>query len=134
LMGVGKPVDLLRAIGSGIDMFDCVLPTRNARNGQALTWGGRVNIKQARHREDASPLDTRCNCPVCTKYTRAYLRHLSIAGEMLIARLLTQHNLHFYADLTRKCREAIAAGNFAAFARATEAQMRDEDEVGGEPS
>jgi queuine tRNA-ribosyltransferase len=133
LMGVGKPIDLLRAIACGIDMFDCVLPTRNARNGQALTWGGRVNIKQARHREDQAPLDARCDCPVCTKYTRAYLRHLSMAGEMLVARLLTQHNLYFYADLTRKCREAIAAGRFLAFAQATEAQMRDEDEVGSSP-
>jgi queuine tRNA-ribosyltransferase len=134
LMGVGKPIDLLRAIASGIDMFDCVLPTRNARNGQALTWGGRVNIKQSRHREDESPLDARCECPVCRKYTRAYLRHLALAGEMLIARLLTQHNLHFYADLTRKSREAIAAGRFRAFAQAAETRMLQEDEVGNDES
>jgi queuine tRNA-ribosyltransferase len=131
LMGVGKPIDLLKAIASGIDMFDCVLPTRNARNGQALTWSGRVNIKQARHREDQSPLDARCGCPVCSKYTRAYLRHLALAGEMLVARLLTQHNLHFYADLMRKAREAIAAGRYQAFSDATETQMAEEDEVGG---
>lgn len=130
LMGVGKPIDLLRAVAAGIDMFDCVLPTRNGRNGQALTWGGRVNIKQARHKEDLSPLDARCGCPVCTKYSRAYLRHLAIAGEMLVARLLTQHNLHFYADLMRKSREAIAAGNFDSFAKAAETQMLEEDEVG----
>jgi queuine tRNA-ribosyltransferase len=131
LMGVGKPIDLLKAIASGIDMFDCVLPTRNARNGQALTWSGRVNIKQARHREDQSPLDARCGCPVCSKYTRAYLRHLALAGEMLVARLLTQHNLHFYADLMRKSREAIAAGSYQAFADAAQTQMAQEDEVGG---
>lgn len=130
LMGVGTPIDLLRAVGAGIDMFDCVLPTRNARNGQALTWGGRVNIKQARNRDDLAPLDARCDCPVCKKYSRAYLRHLAIAGEMLVARLMTQHNLHFYATLMLRVREAIQAGRFRAFANETEKQMRDEDEVG----
>jgi len=130
LMGVGKPIDLLRAIGSGIDMFDCVLPTRNARNGQALTWGGRVNVLQARHREDQSPLDHRCGCPVCARYSRAYIRHLFHAKEMLGPRLVTQHNLTFYADLTREARTAIAAGRFEAFAREAEARMTDEDEIG----
>ncbi len=130
LMGVGTPIDLLRAVGAGIDMFDCVLPTRNARNGQALTWGGRVNIKQARNREDLAPLDARCDCPVCKKFSRAYLRHMAIAGEMLVARLMTQHNLHFYASLMRRIREAIQAGRFQDFAKETEARMRDEDEVG----
>src|SRR5690606_35857843 len=76
LMGVGTPIDLLVAIGAGIDLFDCVLPTRNARNAQALTWHGRVNFKQARHTEDESPLDPECGCPVCSRYSRAYLRHL----------------------------------------------------------
>ena len=90
LMGVGTPYDLLAAIGSGIDMFDCVLPTRNARNGQALTWHGRVNIKQARHTEDQAPLDARCGCPVCARFTRAYLRHLFNAEEMLGPRLMTR--------------------------------------------
>jgi queuine tRNA-ribosyltransferase len=130
LMGVGTPIDLLQAVGAGIDMFDCVLPTRNARNGQALTWGGRVNIKQARNRDDLAPLDARCDCPVCSKFSRAYLRHMAIAGEMLVARLMTQHNLHFYASLMRRIRESIRAGHFQAFAKETEAQMRDEDEVG----
>jgi queuine tRNA-ribosyltransferase len=130
LMGVGKPIDLLRAVGSGIDMFDCVLPTRNARNGQALTWRGRVNLKQARHAQDASPLDARCDCPVCQTYSRAYLRHLVRAGEMLGPRLLTQHNLHFYASLMRGARAAIAEGRYAQFASEAEAQMLAGDEIG----
>jgi len=130
LMGVGTPADLLRAIGAGIDMFDCVLPTRNARNGQALTWGGRVNLKQARHKRDDSALDARCSCPVCTRFSRAYLRHLVRAEEMLGPRLLTQHNLHFYADLMQHAREAIVQQRYAQFARETEARMRELDEVG----
>lgn len=129
LMGVGKPIDLLRAIGSGVDMFDCVLPTRNARNGQALTWGGRVNLHQARHREDQGPLDPRCACPVCARYSRAYIRHLVQAKEMLGARLVTLHNLTFYADLTRAARTAIAERRYADFAREAEAKMLEEDEV-----
>ncbi|HMI92068.1 MAG TPA: tRNA guanosine(34) transglycosylase Tgt, partial [Polyangiales bacterium] len=130
LMGVGKPIDLLRAVGAGIDMFDCVLPTRNARNAQALTWGGRVNLKQARHVRDESPLDARCDCPVCTTYSRAYLRHLIHAGEILGGRLLTQHNLWFYAALMRAARAAIVEGRYAAFAAEAEARMLAEDEVG----
>ncbi len=130
LMGVGKPIDLLRAIGAGVDMFDCVLPTRNARNGQALTWGGRVNLKQSRHREDDSPLDARCDCPVCRTFSRAYLRHLVAAGELLAPRLITQHNLHFYQRLTQAARDAIRAGRYREFAAETEARMRVEDEVG----
>jgi queuine tRNA-ribosyltransferase len=129
LMGVGKPIDLLRAIGAGIDMFDCVLPTRNARNAQALTWGGRVNLKQARHRNDQGPLDARCDCAVCSTYSRAYLRHLFAAGEMLGPRLITQHNLHFYQALTRAARGAIREQRYAAFARETEAQMLELDEI-----
>jgi queuine tRNA-ribosyltransferase len=130
LMGVGKPIDLLRAVGCGIDMFDCVLPTRNARNGQALTWGGRVNLKQARHTRDESPLDPRCDCPVCTTYSRAYLRHLIQAGEILGGRLLSEHNLWFYAALMRAARAAIVEKRYAAFAAEAEARMIDEDEVG----
>ena len=130
LMGVGTPYDLLEAIGSGVDMFDCVLPTRNARNGQALTWHGRVNIKQARHTEDEAPLDDRCACPVCANTTRAYLRHLFNASEMLGPRLLTQHNLWFYAELTAAARAAIRAGRYTAFASEARQRMRDGDEVG----
>ncbi len=134
LMGVGTPYDLLAAMAAGIDMFDCVLPTRNARNGQALTWGGRVNMKQARHAEDESPLDAECACPVCKRYSRAYLRHLFHAQEMLGPRMLTQHNLTFYAQLTQRAREAIREGRYSAFARDTVQKMRDGDEIGAPPS
>jgi queuine tRNA-ribosyltransferase len=130
LMGVGTPLDLLRAVGAGLDMFDCVLPTRNARNGQALTWGGRVNLKQARHKQDPAPLDARCDCPVCQQYSRAYLRHLFHAGEMLGPRLVTQHNLCFYAALMRQARSAIVERRYAVFAREAEGRMRELDEVG----
>jgi len=129
LMGVGKPIDLLRAIGSGIDMFDCVLPTRNARNGQALTWNGRVNLKQSRHRRDPSPIDPECKCAVCTTFSRAYLRHLITSAEMLGPRLITQHNLHFYQDLTRVARAAIRAGRYPQWAAEAEARMLANDEV-----
>jgi len=129
LMGVGKPIDLLRAIGSGIDMFDCVLPTRNARNGQALTWNGRVNLKQSRHRRDPNPIDPSCSCAVCTTFSRAYLRHLITSAEMLGPRLITQHNLHFYQDLTRAARAAIREGRYASWAADAEARMLAHDEV-----
>jgi queuine tRNA-ribosyltransferase len=129
LMGVGTPYDLLAAIGSGIDMFDCVLPTRNARNGQALTWHGRVNLKQARHTLDSAPLDDRCGCPVCAQFTRAYLRHLFNAKEMLGPRLLTEHNLWFYGELTRAARDAIREGRYRPFAQQATQRMRDGDEV-----
>jgi queuine tRNA-ribosyltransferase len=118
LMGVGTPRDLVMGIAAGVDMFDCVLPTRNARNGQALLQRGRIVIKQARYREDLSPLDPTCACPTCAGgYTRAYLRHLFLAGEILVLRLFTQHNLHLYGRLVREAREAIARGDFASFAR-----------------
>ena len=114
LMGVGTPTDLLVGVESGVDMFDCVLPTRNARNGQALTRFGRVVIKQARYKTDMGPLDAECTCHCCTGgYTRAYLRHLYIAGEVLLLRLFSLHNLHYYAELMAGARAAIAAGTFA---------------------
>jgi len=119
LMGVGTPRDLVIAIGAGVDMFDCVLPTRNARNGQALTQTGRIVIKQARYKEDFSVLDPTCGCPTCTGgYSRAYLRHLYMAGEILVLRLFTVHNLHLYGRLVAEAREAIMGGSFEAFARA----------------
>jgi queuine tRNA-ribosyltransferase len=130
LMGVGTPYDLIEAIGSGIDLFDCVLPTRNARNGQALTWGGRVNLKQARHREDDSRLDERCDCPTCETFSRAYLHHMIRAGEMLGPRLLTQHNLWFYGSLARAARRAITDHRYPRWARETTERMREGDEVG----
>ncbi|KLE35610.1 tRNA guanosine(34) transglycosylase Tgt [Aurantiacibacter luteus] len=116
LMGVGKPDDLVGAVERGVDMFDCVLPTRSGRNGQAFTWGGPVNLRNARHAEDLSPLDPRCTCPTCATYSRAYLHHLTKSGEMLGAMLLTEHNLSFYQQLMQAMRDAIAAGSFTQFA------------------
>ena len=116
LMGVGKPDDLVGAVERGVDMFDCVLPTRSGRNGQAFTWNGPVNMRNARHAEDTGPLDERCSCPVCATYSRAYLHHLIKSGEMLGAMLLTEHNLSFYQQLMQAMRDAIAAGTFTDFA------------------
>jgi len=116
LMGVGKPDDLVGAVLRGVDMFDCVLPTRSGRNGQAFTWSGSLNLRNARHAEDAAPLDERCACPVCATYSRAYLHHLTKSGEMLGAMLLTEHNLSFYQALMTGMREAIGEGRMAAWA------------------
>ncbi len=116
LMGVGKPDDLVGAVERGIDMFDCVLPTRSGRNGQAFTWAGALNLRNARHAEDTGPLDQRCACPVCTTYSRAYIHHLVKSGEMLGAMLVTEHNLSFYQALMQAMRDAISAGQFASFA------------------
>jgi queuine tRNA-ribosyltransferase len=116
LMGVGKPDDLVGAVERGVDMFDCVLPTRSGRNGQAFTWAGPLNIRNAKYAEDTGPLDERCTCPVCTTSSRAYLHHLIRSKEILGAMLMTQHNLHFYQDLMAGMRGAIAAGSFAEFA------------------
>lgn len=116
LMGVGKPDDIVGAVERGIDMFDCVLPTRSGRNGQAFTWGGPINIRNARHAEDEAPIDARCGCPVCVTWSRAYLHHLVKAGEMLGAMLMTQHNIHFYQDLMQGIRDAITEGRFGPFA------------------
>ena len=116
LMGVGKPDDLVGAVERGIDMFDCVLPTRSGRNGQAFTWNGPLNLRNARFAEDTGPLDDRCQCPVCTTYSRAYIHHLVKSGEMLGAMLVTEHNLSFYQALMQGMRTAIAGANFAQFA------------------
>ena len=116
LMGVGYPDDLLEAIGRGIDMFDCVAPTRNGRNGTAwVSTEGQVNVKAARHRLDPSPLDPNCDCYTCRNFTRSYLRHLCVAGETLGLRLLSVHNLHFLVQLARRAREAIRAGEYASW-------------------
>jgi queuine tRNA-ribosyltransferase len=117
LMGVGKPDDLVGAVERGIDMFDCVLPSRSGRNGQGFTWTGPVNLRNARHAEDTVPLDERCPGECCTRYSRAYLHHLHKSGEILGAMLLTEHNLTFYQQLMAAMRSAIADGRFAAFAR-----------------
>ena len=115
LMGVGTPEDLLEAVGRGVDMFDCVLPTRNARNGHLFTSGGVVKIRNGIHREATGPLDSRCECYTCRHYTRAYLHHLARTNEILGARLNTIHNLSFYADLMRRARVAIIDNRFAEF-------------------
>jgi queuine tRNA-ribosyltransferase len=117
LMGVGTPEDLIEAIARGVDMFDCVLPTRNGRNGQAFTSRGRLNIKNARYSDDQMPLDETCKCSVCRRHTRAFLRHLYQSGEMLASILLTHHNLAFFLDTMRRVRQAIRSGQFAKFRR-----------------
>ena len=125
LMGVGTPADVVRAIAQGVDMFDCVLPTRNARNGQAFTDSGRLVIKQACFKDDPRPIEDNCKCPTCTaKFSRAYLRHLYMSHEILSHRLLTIHNLHFYGRLMRGAREAIANGTYDTWAEAQLAQWQ----------
>jgi queuine tRNA-ribosyltransferase len=115
LMGVGTPQDLLIAIALGYDLFDCVLPTRNARNGSAFTSEGRISIKRAAYIHDGQPLDPRCECRTCRQFSRAYLRHLYLSGEILAARALTEHNLFFYARLMREAQAAIASRTYKAF-------------------
>ena len=117
LMGVGTPEDLIEAVARGIDMFDCVLPTRNGRNGQAFTSRGRLNIKNARYADDQMPLDEACECSVCRRHTRAFIRHLYQSGEMLASILLTHHNLACFLDTMRRVRQAIRSGQFAKFRR-----------------
>jgi queuine tRNA-ribosyltransferase len=117
LMGVGTPQDLIEAIARGVDMFDCVLPTRNGRTGQAFTARGKLNIKNARYAQDQRPLDERCGCSVCLRHSRAFLRHLYLSGEMLASILLTHHNLAFFLDTMRRVRQAIRSGQFTKFHR-----------------
>ena len=117
LMGVGTPLDLLNCVKLGIDMFDCVLPTRNARNGMLFTSLGPLRIKNARYKKEQGPIDPDCNCFVCLRYSRAYLRHLFVSGEILSNMLNTFHNLHFYLKLMRKIRESIILGTFDSFSK-----------------
>jgi queuine tRNA-ribosyltransferase len=121
LMGVGRPDDILGAVARGIDMFDCVLPTRMGRTGKAFTRRGELNMRNARHAEDPRPIDAECLCPACKRFSRAYIHHLIKAEEMLGPMLLTRHNLQHYQDLMRGIRAAIAAGRFAQFADAARA-------------
>ncbi len=115
LMGVGTPLDLILCVDAGIDMFDCVMPTRTARNGTLYTWQGKISIKRNEYRLDNNPLDPECDCYTCKNYSKAYLRHLFMSGEILSARLNTIHNLHFYLNLMKKAREAIQSGEWPAF-------------------
>lgn len=117
LMGVGNPTTLVRAVREGVDMFDCVLPTRTARMGTAFSSTGRMNMRNAKFTRDFGPLDAACTCPVCAKYSRAYIRHLVKSGEMLGGMLLSVHNLHYLLDLMRRARSAVLAGEYEAFYR-----------------
>ncbi len=127
LMGVGKPADLVGAVQRGIDMFDCVLPTRSGRTGQAFTRRGTVNIRNARHQDDPRPLDPNCACPACSSYSRAYLHHLTRAGEILGAMLLTWHNIHYYQELMASLRKAIEEDRLDAFAADFHREQADGD-------
>ncbi len=127
LMGVGKPDDIVGAVARGIDMMDCVLPSRSGRTGQAFTRFGVVNIKNARHQDDPRPLDEGCSCPACRSYSRAYLHHVFRSGEIIASMLLTWHNLHYYQELMQEMREAIAEGRFAAFEASFHAERAEGD-------
>jgi queuine tRNA-ribosyltransferase len=129
LMGVGTPADLVASVARGMDMFDCVIPTRHARNGQLFTSVGRLNIRNSAYREDTNPLDPACACYTCRNYSRAYVRHLHQCNEILGARLATLHNLSFYQALMRRIRAAIEAGTLASLARDVAAQSSDRDEA-----
>ncbi|MFN3613670.1 MAG: tRNA guanosine(34) transglycosylase Tgt [Rubrimonas sp.] len=127
LMGVGKPDDIVGAVQRGVDMFDCVLPTRSGRTGQALTRRGAINIKNARHADDPRPLDPDCACPCCRSYSRAYLHHVFKAGEIISSMLMTWHNLHYYQELMQGVRDAIAAGTLDAHVAAFHAVRAEGD-------
>ena len=115
LMGVGTPEDLVAGVGMGVDMFDCVMPTRNARNGWLFTRFGDIKIRNAKHRDDPRPLDERCGCHTCRHFSRAYIHHLNRVDEILGAHLSTLHNLHYYLELMAEMREAIGTGRFETF-------------------
>jgi queuine tRNA-ribosyltransferase len=129
LMGIGDFTDVLVAVDSGFDMFDCVMPTRNARNGTLFTSEGRISIKRTEYKADEGPLDPNCSCSTCRNYSRAYLRHLFLTREILSMRLNTMHNLYFYMDFFRRMRDAIASGKFEEFRRKWEAVIRSEPET-----
>lgn len=115
LMGVGTPLDLILMVDAGMDMFDCVMPTRAARNGTLYTWSGKISIKRSEYKQDPSPLDENCDCYTCSNYSKAYLRHLFVSGEILSSCLNTIHNLHFYVNLMKKARQSIFDGSWPQF-------------------
>jgi queuine tRNA-ribosyltransferase len=129
LMGVGTPADILEAVARGVDMFDCVMPTRSGRHGQAFTWGGKINLKNARHAEDMRPLDANSSCPAARDYSRAYLHHLMKSGELLGSMLLSWVNTAFYQDLMAQARLAIAEGRYAAFVAEHKARVSSNEAV-----
>lgn len=122
-MGVGTPGDLLENIGNGVDMFDCVMPTRNARKGTIFTRNGKMIIKSARYKEDFSPIDSECECYACRNFSRAYIRHLFSVDEILGMQLASIHSLHFYLELVGKARQAILEGNFDSFKKSFGANL-----------
>ena len=115
LMGVGTPTNIIEAVARGVDFFDCVMPARNARHARLFTWEGAINLKNAKYAKDLNPIDPQCDCPVCRRYSRAYIRHLFVAEEMLAMRLCVMHNLYFYNKLMEKIRNSLDEGTFAAF-------------------
>ena len=115
LMGVGTPSNIIEAVARGVDFFDCVMPSRNGRHGKLFTWSGAINLKNEKYKLDECPIDEHCDCPTCRNFSRAYLRHLFKADEMLALRLAVMHNLYFYNKLTECIRDALDAGEFAAF-------------------
>ncbi|MBV1903406.1 MAG: tRNA-guanine transglycosylase, partial [Marinosulfonomonas sp.] len=127
LMGVGKPDDIVGAVARGVDMMDCVLPSRSGRTGQVFTRHGALNIKNARHQDDPRPLDENCSCPACSNYSRAYLHHVFRSHEIISSMLLTWHNLHYYQELMQGMRDAISGGEFAAFQTAFHAGRAEGD-------
>ena len=127
LMGVGNPTTLVHGVAAGVDLFDCVLPTRTARMGSALTSEGRLNLRNARFKDDMGPLDPACSCPTCRGYSRAYLHHLAVMKEILGATLLSIHNLSFLIGLMARVREAVLAGEYGAFVRAWDASPAADD-------
>jgi queuine tRNA-ribosyltransferase len=128
LMGVGTPEDLIEAVGHGVDMFDCVLPTRNGRTGGAFTSRGKINIRNAKYASDNESLDPDCPCSVCGRYSRAYLRHLYQSGEMNAAILLSHHNVAFFLDTMRRVRQSIKSGRFAQFRSEFLNKLRENDD------
>ena len=114
-MGVGTPSNIIEAVARGVDFFDCVMPARNARHARLFTWEGAINLKNAKYQLDMLPIDPACDCPVCRRYTRAYIRHLFVADEMLAMRLSVMHNLYFYNKLMEKIRQHLDNGTFEAF-------------------
>ena len=115
LMGVGTPTNIIEAVARGVDFFDCVMPARNARHARLFTWEGAINLKNAKYAKDMNPIDSQCDCPVCRRYSRAYIRHLFVAEEMLAMRLCVMHNLYFYNKLMERIRNALDCGTFGEF-------------------
>jgi queuine tRNA-ribosyltransferase len=128
LMGVGTPEDLIEAVARGVDMFDCVIPTRNGRTGSAFTSRGKLNIRNARFIDDPNPLDPECKCSVCGRYSLAYLRHLYQAGEMSAATMISHHNLAFFLDTMRRVRQSITSGTFPRFQREFLSKLQENQE------